>query len=205
MATYHPAQRCISDIFAEKHREAENVCWSNRRELDLTLMDPSRPNKRHQRRGSATTADEVYSKAAVLQSRREAKQARKAAASACEECQSEFGLFLWKHSCHSCCRVLCDSCGPHRELRNSRLCDDCQSSCLRDEWLRDLLRGERILSGGSPETDASWQHHTAIPIVSEVHARSTQPCICHSRNSPSRDHGNESCLRAVTKHQCTSH
>ena len=38
-----------------------------------------------------------------------------------------------------------------------------------------------------------------------THVVLSRASFCHSRNSPSRDQGNESCLRAVTKHQCTSH
>jgi len=86
--------------------------------------------RRHRRAScSAPSSDQQNSRAASRKAFKEDKQTRKAATDECEECQSSFGFFLWKHSCSSCCRVLCDDCAPHREQREARTCQDCEAPC----------------------------------------------------------------------------
>merc|ERR1712166_1622264 len=79
---------------------------------------------RSQRRRSTTTC-QYPSDASERQQKQEEKWRRKAARDSCEECLDGFGVFLWKHSCRACERVLCDTCCRHRDAGDSRVCDNC--------------------------------------------------------------------------------
>jgi hypothetical protein len=94
--------------------------------------------QRH-RRASIGTIDDAYtlhdefSRQSYLVARN-AHKARKKETNDCEECNAEFGLFRWKHTCSVCTRVLCDDCAPQQhEASDARLCQSCAGSAPEDE------------------------------------------------------------------------
>merc|ERR1711964_883190 len=53
---------------------------------------------------------------------------------ACQQCFAAFGVFVWKHHCRVCGRVVCDGCSRKRtklgsETKKVRICDPCAVKC----------------------------------------------------------------------------